>query len=55
MGDKICLRTLNHWAAELLVNISRHLKLEIATAIPALNEKYLYLWKIDISQIALFD
>ena len=51
-------RWLNVWpfviipcVAELFVSIFRHLKLELLTQFPALNdEKYLYSWKIDISQ-----
>ena len=33
-----------------------HLKLELLTQFPASNdEKYFYLWKINISQIEIFD
>ena len=36
--------------------IFRHLKLELLTQFPALNdEKYHYLWKIDMSKIKLLD
>ena len=47
---------LNPCAAELFVSIFRHLKLELLTQIPALNdEKYVHFRKTEISQIELFD
>ena len=57
----IKIQSLSIWFLTLvLLNcfncIFRHLKLELLTQFPASNdEKYYYLWKIDMSKINLLD
>ena len=47
---------VNPCAAEFLASIFHHSKLELLQQFPALyDENYLYLWKIDISNIEFWD
>ena len=50
------ITAINPCFAELFVAIFHHLKLELLTQFPASNnEKYYYLWKINIWKPKLFD